>query len=169
MKGIMSGWVKLHRKILDNNFLMHDRTAFDVFVKLLLLVDFSTGEWSGGTFQLANSLGYATPTTAYRAVKRLETQRVVQRLVQRGYTTIRICKWPEYQASSNDQRNGSRNPDATQTQTSTQTLIRSKEVKKKRKEDFLENGTNPLYREWCFSGKLEGISFETWIQRIFKK
>lgn len=117
----MEGWVKLHRKVLRNQFLMHDPTARDIFFMLLLLVDRHTGEWSGGSKQLAKSLGYATHTTTYRALKRLETQRIVQRIVQRRYTTIRICKWDEYQGDAQrpTQRivQNARNADATQVST----------------------------------------------------
>lgn len=90
------GWIKLHRKILKNQFLNFDTTARYVFIMLMLLVDKETGEWSGGRKQLAKITGI-NDATLYCALDRLVDQHMINRKPTAKFTTYQICKWSDYQ------------------------------------------------------------------------
>lgn len=92
------GWVKLYRKLLDNEFLRWDTNAFNVFIKILLLVDKKTGEWSGGRYQLGEITGLK-PTTAYGATRRLEKAKMMTLRANNKFTTFSICNWQNYQGN----------------------------------------------------------------------
>lgn len=125
------GWIKLHRKILDNPFLYKDGTARYVFITLLLLVDRETGEWSGGRKQLAGHCRF-NEKTVYSAISRLKRQHVISTSSAGSWTTFSICKWHEYQQ-------------ADQHDVSTATPIRQHSNKKeKKKENKTNNSTNVL-------------------------
>jgi len=95
-----NGWVKLYRKIDNNEFLMKDNTARLLFLDLLRVVDKTSGTFSGGRFQLS-SLCNLKPVTLYKALKRLEKAEMVTLVSNNRFTTIYICKWATYQAPSN--------------------------------------------------------------------
>lgn len=98
------GWIKLHRRLLDNKELRMSDNAFRLFVSLLLLVDKDTGQWSGGRFQLAQQVGLKKGST-YKTLKRLESRAMVTLSSNNRYTTISICNWGKYQHnSSHDSR-----------------------------------------------------------------
>lgn len=106
------GWIKLHRKLLDNPTLKWDTNAFIVFTKLLLVMDYKTGSYNLGRFQLAELTGLK-PGTAYKTLKRLEKAEMVTLRSNNKYTTISICKWNEYQSDDN---NGGNNQVTTKSQ-----------------------------------------------------
>jgi len=121
-----NGWVKLHRKIIDNDFLKRDTNAFKVFITLLLLVDRKTGVWEGGRFQLAEHCGLK-PTTTYGASMRLVKAKMMTLRSNNKYSTYIVSNWESYQQVGN-------NNDDNKMTTSRQqddTLTRSKEVKNK--------------------------------------
>lgn len=93
---MVNGWVKLHRKSLDNAVFKHDPTAWRVFEALLLLAD-KNGTWSGGRDQLALTTGFK-PTTCYQAVLRLKKAQMVDITSNNRFSVYHICKWEEYQA-----------------------------------------------------------------------
>lgn len=95
------GWVKLHRQILDNIFLMHDPTAFMVFVKLLLLVSRTKGEYATGRRKFSELLEM-NPNTLYSVLVRLETQHLINITSNRQYSIISICNWAKYQSGVNN-------------------------------------------------------------------
>lgn len=95
----MKGWVKLHRKLLENAGLMHDHNALVVFVGLLLKAN-SKGEWSGGRNQLGEMLNI-NPRTLYDVLQRLKTQQVINIKSNNKYSVISICNWSKYQATPN--------------------------------------------------------------------
>lgn len=94
------GWVKLHRKILDNEMLWSDTNAFVVFAKLLLLVDRKTGSYRTGRF-VFGELMQLKPITAYKVLKRLENAEMVTLRSNNKYTIIHICNWSKYQDDDN--------------------------------------------------------------------
>lgn len=94
------GWVKLHRRTLENHFLMHDDKAFAVFTKLLMIVGSEKGQWSGGRVQLANIL-VINPNTLYKVLQRLEKQQLISVNSNSRYTEYTICNWSKYQTSGN--------------------------------------------------------------------
>lgn len=109
-------WLKLHRRILENDFLRNDKTAFFVFMKLLLLVGKIKGEWSGSVRKLAGhpdiDMNYMT---LYKVLKRLEGENIIRingtfdkqekpkntvlgnKMGNKKYSVISICNWHIYQ------------------------------------------------------------------------
>lgn len=122
----MNGWVKLHRKLLDNSFLMNDLNAFTVFIKLLLIVN-SKGEWSGGRRQLAAILDI-NDRTLYDVLKRLESHQITNLKSNHKYSVITICNYTKYQSRPNHLTN--HNPTTTQPQPNTFIRSKNKELRK---------------------------------------
>lgn len=89
------GWVKLHRKILDNPVFKYDDTAWKVFTVLLLLAN-REGYLTTGTRQLGDWID-KNQSVALRALKRLEKCEMVHLTAHRRFTGVQICKWDEYQ------------------------------------------------------------------------
>jgi len=90
------GWVKLHRQILENIFLMNDDNAFLVFTKLLLIVNKKNGEYATGRNKLGEMLNM-NPRTLYDVLKRLESQHMIMLTSNSRYTVISISKWRSFQ------------------------------------------------------------------------
>lgn len=120
-----NGWIKLHKKIIDNEVWQHDLVAWHVFEGLLAIADIETGDWSGGRFQLSELLSIK-PTTIYKALKRLEKAKMVTLSSNNKYTTIHICKWRDYQGNGNSTGNTSSNNKVTTKGQQSNTLIRTK-------------------------------------------
>jgi hypothetical protein len=96
------GWVKLHRKLLDNPALVHDKTAFFVFVSLLLLVDKDTGSLDIGRNMLG-ALIDINPNTLYSCLRKLSKNDMISVAVtNRSYSTYHIRNWHEYQQPVNN-------------------------------------------------------------------
>lgn len=93
-----SGYIKLHRSLLDNVVFQNDPTAAYIFVTLLLLVDRRTGVYNGGRFKLAD-LTSTKPITCYKALKRLEEYMMVKLIGNARYTQIILINWEKYQSS----------------------------------------------------------------------
>lgn len=91
-------WIKLYRKILDNEIFVHDRTAWHAFEVLLIIADKKDGSWAGGLFQLAD-LSNINKNTLYKALKRLELAGMIKRSVNSKYTVFHICNWHDYQGN----------------------------------------------------------------------
>lgn len=91
-----NGWIKLHKKIIDNEIFRHDRTAWHVFETLLILADTKTGKWSGG-MHILSDLCNLNRNTLYKAIKRLEKDKMVNTSVNSRYTVYNICNWSDYQ------------------------------------------------------------------------
>lgn len=101
-----NGWVKLHRKTLDNGILK-DHTAWVVFSWFLMMVDKETGKRTFGRFQLSDELGIK-PNTLYKVVKRLEKKyKVIKVLSQTNYTEVLVVNWGKYQHQETAQSNDS--------------------------------------------------------------
>lgn len=92
------GWVKLYRKIEQNDFLMEDNTAFMVFMKLLLFADKHTGSYRTGQRMLAErcNLNYST---VYKALQRLESHGVIVIENHQKFSKIYITNWTVYQSN----------------------------------------------------------------------
>lgn len=93
----MEGWIKLHRLTLDNSLLANDNAAYIVFTKLLMCVNRKTGVYVTGRFKLSD-LCNLKPTTAWKALKRLEKAEMVTLVSDNKKTTIYICNWGKYQS-----------------------------------------------------------------------
>jgi hypothetical protein len=129
-----NGWIKFHRKALDNEVFRTDYTAWHVFEVLLLLADAKTGSWSGGTFQLSNLTGVKKPTL-YKALIRLERRGMIARLVNSQYTVYNIGQWEQYQSD------GKQRVNTKYTESNTLTRIENKELRNKNNhsEDYLNS------------------------------
>lgn len=122
------GWVKLHRKLLDNRILKYDHSAMLVFVTLLLLVRHKDGTYDTGRFRLAEIVGMK-PSTVYKILKRLEKAEMVTLDSNSRYTIISISKWKDYQGNGNSASNNS--------VTSQGQPSNTKQERRKKKEDTL--------------------------------
>jgi hypothetical protein len=123
---MQNGWIKLHRKLLENEFLRRDTNAHKVFCYLLLLVNYETGQWAGGRVQLGQWCGLKA-TTAYNASRRLEKAKMVTLTNDIKYTTYSICNWARYQShddSTDDTVMTARRHDD-------DTIIKNKEIRNK--------------------------------------
>lgn len=90
-----NGWVKLHRKILENVELMNDDTAYIVFTKLLLMAN-SKGQIGQSGRELGETLKIKH-STLYKCLKRLEEYQMIKQSSKHSYTLILICNWSTYQ------------------------------------------------------------------------
>jgi hypothetical protein len=105
------GWVKVHRQLLDNHFLMKDNNAYIVFTKLLLMVN-KKGEIAAGRRQLAD-LMYMNDRTLYGILVRLENQGMIKIESMVRYSVIHIKNWATYQQNANRGGNETATEDAT--------------------------------------------------------
>lgn len=128
------GWVKFHRQIRENLFLMNDDNAYLVFTKLLIFVN-SNGEYASGRNMLGELL-HINPRTLYDVLIRLESQQMISISSNKRYSVISICNWEHYQRTPNNKLVTS--PTVTQPQpnndpTMTQHLNKNKEGRIKKK------------------------------------
>jgi hypothetical protein len=107
------GWIKLHRKVLENELWLHDDTAWKIFMYLLLRADRETGEIKTAYSTMGSFLGMQK-STLHKAIKRLKKAEMVNDSVNDKYTTFYICKWSEYQGAG--ERSGERKVNAKRTQ-----------------------------------------------------
>jgi len=123
------GWIKLHRKLLENEELRHHHSALVLLIYLLL--DCKDGKWSGGRHQLAELSGL-TDSATYRAQQKLKKLKICTLRANSKYTDIYICKWSDFQAQANTKGEQQAN--------SKRTLF--KELRIKNKE--IKNKENPI-------------------------
>lgn len=129
-----TGWIKLHRGVLDNEIYRYDPTAWRVFEHLLLTADRKTGRCSYGRKQLALQIGN-NESTVYKALKRLSVTGMVTLKSNSKFTMISICKWKEYQGNGNSPGNSFGN-NGRKSQEQHGNTLQEEEVKKKNKEIF---------------------------------
>jgi len=133
------GWVKLWRKILDNEELMRSNGAYKLFTVLLLLVNKKTGKWSGGRFQLSK-ISFLKSSNTYKALKRLQKLKIVTLRSNNQYTTISICNWLLYQGNSNTKvGQRSNNGVTTEGHSNKNKELKNREVHKKNQIKLLKN------------------------------
>jgi len=137
---MQNGWVKLHRKILQNELFERDKTALLVFIHLLLIVD-RDGRWHGGRFQLA-SICKLKPSTLYSALNRLSVNTTVNTKSNNKYTTISICNWSTYQAVVN---NKTYQPSTTGQQQRQHSNKNVATKNKNQESDYVVSETSPSY------------------------
>lgn len=94
------GWVKLHRKALDNEIFVHDPTAWRIFEYFLLSVDRETGSMRYGRIWLSKLLDI-NESTVYKAIKRLEKAKMVTQVSNNRYSTVLVLNWHRYQGDGN--------------------------------------------------------------------
>lgn len=94
------GYVKLWRSVADNELLSRDNTCLIIYIHVLLHADWRTGEYKTGRNKLA-TLCNLKPSTAYKAIKRLETFRLLSTRSNSKVTTFYICNWTKEQQLGN--------------------------------------------------------------------
>lgn len=129
----MSGWLKLHRSILEWGWYSHPVTR-DVFIHLLLLANHESNHWQGETIlpgqapvgrrQLAKDLGFGEQQIRTALTNLQSTSEVTIKKFNK-FSLITIINWELYQA--NNQQNSKH---LTSNQPATNHTLRSKEVKK---------------------------------------
>lgn len=145
----MNGWIKFHKKTIENEMWRNDRTAWHIFEGLLMIVKTETGSWSGGRLQMSQLFGIKD-TTIYKALLRLQKANMVTLSSNNKFSTIHICNWKKYQAVSN---NASNNKVTTKGQQSN-TLKRNKETRNKEsskelaKAEYGKPEINEMFEYW---------------------
>ena len=94
-----NGWIKLHRQILENEFLQHDNNAYLLFTKLLLLANKKNGRYITGRHRLAE-ITNMNPSTVRDTLARLCKEGLADTEPDSKKTVITICKWKHYQQTN---------------------------------------------------------------------
>lgn len=119
-----NGWIKLHRKALEND-IIRDQNAWCIFTWLLLKVDRLTGQKKVARSWACEELGMKA-TTFYDSLMRLVKKYKVATTNPTGtYTTVTLLNWDKYQ-SQEDNPTGI--PTATRQQPDTLQEERSKNI-----------------------------------------
>ena len=105
----MKGWIKLHRKILDNG-VFADAELLKVFVWCLLKANISEseknvygaklkqGQFLTGRVSASEEL-YIKPSTVHDRLKRLQRMGYIKLKSTNKYTIITVLKFKQYQVS----------------------------------------------------------------------
>jgi len=135
------GWIKFHRKILDNHIYRYDQTAWRIFEYLLLKADHRTG-----TVKMAHSTMIAflkiPKATLSRALVRLKEAEMIdftrnnlrnsdatatEPHTEPRYTVYSICKWSVYQGQTEQEVEPKRNQNGTKTEHIQEVRIKKEE------------------------------------------
>lgn len=93
-------WIKLYRKLCDHE-IIRDAISLQIFIWILLRVDFEKGSMICGRFWASEMLG-TNPNTFYKALKRLEKKYDLVTLSSNNKnTTILVKNWKSYQQPGN--------------------------------------------------------------------
>ena len=93
-----NGWVKLYRKISENQ-IIRDSAALQIFIWLLVNVDRKNGHKRIGRFWLSEELGL-NASTFYKALQRLSKKYKVVTLSSNNKSTeISLIHWDKYQSN----------------------------------------------------------------------
>lgn len=92
------GWIKLYRKINQNDFLMTDNNAYILFTKLLTWVDRKTGTYRTGQRALAEAVNLPYGTT-YHVLQRLQAEGLLFVESNKKFSKIHIANWTVYQSN----------------------------------------------------------------------
>lgn len=129
---MVRGWVRIWRKIEDND-IIRDAVALQIFMFLLVKVDKTTGEKRIGRFWMSDALNL-NPSTFYKGLKRLEKKyKIVTLTSNNKFTTIRLINWHKYQGTSKTVTQDGNNkvtPKEQQSNTLQEYRIENKEIPK---------------------------------------
>lgn len=98
------GWIKLYRKIIDNEELFGKTYDFALFTYFILKADRTTGIARVGRQDLAKRFR-ADESTIYKAMKRIEKGGLINIKSNNQFSDVYICKYAEYQGQSNNESN----------------------------------------------------------------
>lgn len=145
-----NGWIKLHRQILENEFLQHDNNAYLLFTKLLLLANKKNGRYITGRHRLAE-ITNMNPSTVRDTLARLCKEGLADTEPDSKKTVITICKWKHYQQTNDrvddSQTTARRQPDDTKQEL----RIKNKEIVSKdtmAKPVYGDPNINALFDYW---------------------
>jgi|TARA_R100001530_G_scaffold10633_1_gene10469 hypothetical protein len=133
----MEGWIKIHRKLLDWEWL-DDMKTFKLFMYLLLTVNYEDKKWQGVEVKAGQkitsvaNLASATRLTSQNvrtSLNRLKSTNELTIKTTNRFTIITVCKWSEYQLEETSQLT---NKLTNAQQTTNKQLTTTKEVKKER-------------------------------------
>lgn len=93
-----NSWIKLYRKILDNDALFRSANTFTLWCWILLMVNRKSGTIKTGRHSIARWLKIK-PTTVYQTLKRLEKMEMIELKSDNKMTTITVVNWSSYQAN----------------------------------------------------------------------
>ncbi len=149
----MTGWIKLHRKMLDWEWYSSPSVA-RVFMHLLLTASFEDEKWRGKTIKrgelittiadLSKETGLSVKSVRLALTKLQKGKQIVTKGTNKN-TLIAIVKYEEYQSNENERANKGR--------TKGQTPINIDEEEKNKK-------NKQKKKNWFFEGKIIQISFE---------
>lgn len=128
-------YVKLYRSTMENEFLANDNNAFNLFMKILMRVNWQTGEMTTGRFKLSQMVNLK-PTTAYATLRRLERHKMVTLMTGRAttkFTKIKVVNWQKYQSDDSADDNV-----MTFKRQSNDTYNKNKRIKEERKNNIVE-------------------------------
>lgn len=137
-----NGWIKLHRRILDDESFFRSGHTFTLFIWLLLKAD-RTGKVVVTRKEIADYLKIK-PSTVYQTLQRLQIQQRCNSKSNNKNTTIQICNWDRYQRGYNNEK-----IEIQQQSNSSSYIDKNIRIKK---ENFYpqaeEPEQSPLYQEW---------------------
>lgn len=126
----MNGWVKWHRKIIENEIWLYDWTAWHIFEYLWGVADYKTGTVKRAYSTMSEYLKIPKSTLS-RAISRLEKAKMVNTSRNPNYTLYTICNWHKYQEDTQHFTQQARNLDATKAE-----HIQELRIKELRKESI---------------------------------
>lgn len=145
-----SGWIKLHRKILDNPIVMKDSEYFQVWVYLLLKashaeypvlfggnkINLKPGQLITGRKKISADTGI-DENKVFRILKCLKNEQQIEQQVSNKNSLISIVRWEEYQncEQQNEQQVNSKRTASEQQVNTNKNIKNNKNVKK------IENNT----------------------------
>lgn len=121
------GWIKLHRKILDNKELFGKNYDFALFTYFILKADRITGVARVGRQDLAKRFR-ADESTIYKAMKRIERGGLIHIKSNNQFSDVYICKYTEYQTQSNNESNNKVTTKEQQSNTIQEERSKNKEI-----------------------------------------
>lgn len=121
----METWIKLYRKLRGHD-IMSDPTALQIFIWILISVDYKTGTMTSGRFWGSEELKI-NPNTFYKALRDRVCKKynLVTLTSNNKNTTISVNKWTLYQ----DDGNTTSNNEVTTKEQQSNTIQEDKEVK----------------------------------------
>lgn len=160
-----NGWIKLHRKMLDNPVVMKDAEHFEVWVYLLLKASHAEypvifggekmalqpGQLITGRKKISSDTGISE-SKVFRILKSLKNEHQIEQQVSNKNSLISIINWDEYQNSeqqAEQQLNSNRT--ASEQQLNTNKKIKNIEEDKEDKERIDFRSIADLYNSICVS------------------
>lgn len=162
----MSGWIKLHRSLLDWEW-WDDETTTRLWITILLSVNHEQKKWKGQTIEAGQMLtSYASLAkksglsvqSVRTSINRLKSTHEITCESTHRFTLISVVKWADFQADdriANTVNNTLANNQPTQSQHSPNTVLTTnkndKNVKNDKNEKNIYEVITNLYNEICIS------------------